>query len=360
MRTAWSLPGPTSLIRRVLTSLLDVRVKTLHVPRDARGLVEALQAGLLNRGYPVLVFDLPAPGSFLAEPAERLAASNTADAVVLARDPGLRGVIVLMLTEGPLEPDLQAFARQLRRCRDAEGPSLIIVTQDGAGRLEDVTIESVRNAIDPLDGAAYAAWLPRQENPLVGQMVASVAIEVAAWDVALLDHLTALPAPKAIRPDLHVSAWDGGRAQTCRGSVASWENGMIDNWGGEDAAHPIWLAANRPTLLTKRVWRGQLAILLPWIELHRLRIIDRHRSRLSVGRLSEDVDVLDWGPLVFQLRAFDAKLAQAAEPFRIARNELAHGRAVDWTAMSACLRNASRLDVYPKASANAPTSSSVL
>jgi hypothetical protein len=340
----WSLPGPTALLGRVLTGLMRDRARVLHAPRDPAGLRSALEQRLLHAGLGTLSIDSPAPQGFCAELADRIMAPADLPVPALMDADGLRGAVVLVTAAGPLETDVQSFARFVRRQREETGPRLVVITGDGQACLDDVATEEVRDAVGPLDGAAYAAWLPRSDDQLFGQLIASIAIEVAAWDVGLLDHLTVLPALQAVRPDLHVSAWAGGQAQAWAGVALRWEHGCLDRWAGVDAEHPAWLAANRPALLAKRVWRGQLATLLPWIELHRLRLVDRHKRILRPATdAAGEVELLDWGPLVFQLKARNESLSNAAVPFRTARNELAHGRPVGWPLVKSCLLNSARV-----------------
>lgn len=340
----WFLPEPAGLIGRAAIRLARDRVQVLHEPRDAAGLAAALEQHLLQAGYSVLPFVSPGRSGFRAELAERLAEQDGLSAASLAGHPSLRGAAVLVQACGPLDADVQAFARHVRRQDDEMAPCLAVITGDGEGKIDGVAVEEVRNAAGPLDGAAYAAWLPRSENRLVGELMASVAIEVAAWDVELLDRLMALPPAQAVRPDLGVPLWDDGRAQAWKGTALLWENGCLDAWGGEDAEHPAWLAANKPARLTKRVWKGQLAHLLPWIELHRLQIIERCKRGLQPpANAFGTVELLDWGPLVFQLRKLDDRLSRTADPFRTARNELAHGRPVTWPQIKACLTSSAGL-----------------
>lgn len=341
---AWSLPGPDAAVGRILTELFRERVQVLHSPRDLAGLRSALEARILKAARSSIVIQNEAAGGFRAALCDQVGAQGTIPIAALANTAALQGAVIVLSAEGALDTDVCAFARIARRLPDEQGPCLTIVSRDGLARLDDVATQEVRNVVGPLDGAAYAAWLPRFEPPLVGQLVASVAIEVAAWDLTLLDRLTALPAPQACRPDQHLSAWVDGPVQAWIGMALRWDLGCLDGWGGVDVAHPIWLAANAPSKLEKRVWRGQMATLLPWIEDHRLLLIERYDKllRAATGRQG-DIVLLDWGPLVLEIRARDERQCKAAESFRIARNELAHGRPLRWPLIQACIQASPRL-----------------
>ena len=219
-----------------------------------------------------------------------------------------------------------------------EGPIVVVVSEDGLCIMDGCRVQQVRDAFGPLDSAAYAASLPSGLRPLEARLVASVAIEVAAWDVTLLDRLTALPPEQAVRPDLHVESWDNGGMTRWRGVPREWESGSVNEWGGEQVEHPLWLAANRPPGLSKRVWRGQLAMLLPWIEQNRQVIIERERRHLRIDaeRSGPDLESLDWGPLAAQLDRVHA-VRKVTQSLRAARNELAHGRPIAWEKIRQCI-----------------------
>ena len=202
--------------------------------------------------------------------------------------------------------------------------------------------QAVRGAFDALDGLAYAAALPRRSRPLEGRLALSIAVEIAGWDVALLDRLATLPFETGLRPDRCVPAWDDGRVARWRGRPAAWAEGSLDDWEGQPLAHPAWMAGNNLAALSKRVWRGQLAVLMPWIERHRLWIIERPGPRLrpDVERSGMDVEMLDRGPLISQMTTVKPALAQSLHASRVVRNELAHRRPIEWAHLRPCLSKA--------------------
>jgi hypothetical protein len=337
----WMLPGPANFVARVCSAADRQKVVVVHAPFEPQVVAEALKAHLERDGrYLALGIGPEAAGSFEC----RLATVAGMDSVTvpsaaaLATSPRLDSVAIVIRNRGAAEAGLAAFARMLGRQPKGEGPVLLVVSEDGACSLEGHALEPIRSVFGPLDGAAYAAAMPRPLRALEARLVASVAIEVAAWDVGLLDRLTALPPELAVRPDCCVNAWDDGQVIRWRGLVGTWEAGCVDDWGGEPVEHALWLAANRPTALTKRVWRGQLMMLLPWIEQYRQMIIERERRSLRADtvRSGPDVESLDWGPLAVQLERVP-ELKKLLRAFREARNELAHGRPITWTHIKHCI-----------------------
>jgi hypothetical protein len=332
------LPGPAAFIARTCGSADRHKAVVLHAPFEGSAFADALQEHLARDGtYTVQRFDLDGTRPFEVQLAEAAHLGSTNPAA-LATSPTLDHAAIIVRTRGVAGGGLATFARMIQRQPTGEGPILIVVSEDGACALDGLGVERVHDAFGPLDGAAYAATLPTGLRPLEARLVSSVAIEVAAWDVVLLDRLMALPPEEAVRPDHHVSSWDDGATARWKGLALAWENGCVDDWGGEQAEHPLWLAANRPQGLSKRVWRGQLAMLLPWIEQNRQLIITRERKYLRVDqvRSGPDLESLDWGPLAFQLDRVPPvkKLALA---FREARNELAHGRPILWGHIRLCM-----------------------
>jgi hypothetical protein len=337
----WMLPGPATFVARVCAVADRHKVVVIHAPFQPQAVTEALKAHLERDGR-YLLFEI---GSEVAGSFERrLAAAAGIDsatvpsAAALATSPRLDNAAIVIRSRGAAEAGLAAFARMIGRQPEGQGPIVLVVSEDGAGSLEGHPFEPTRSVFGPLDGAAYAAAMPRPLRALEARLVASVAIEVAAWDVGLLDRLTALPPEQAVRPDRCVNAWDDGQVARWQGRARTWEGGSVDDWGGEPAEHAFWLAANRPTALTKRVWRGQLAMLLPWIERYRQAIIERERRALRADTLrsGSDVESLDWGPLAVQLERVP-ELKNLLPTFRGARNELAHGRPITWTHIKHCI-----------------------
>lgn len=333
----WSLPGPSAAVGRIITTVLRDRALVVHSPRGGPALHQALQARIYHASRNPIAIDADRPTAFRAALCACIGTSETMPVAVLAECEPLRGVVIILAATGALGADVQTFARIAACLQDDLAPCLLVVSGDVQGRLDDAEPHELRDVVGPLDSAAYAAWLPRSGRPLFEQIVASVAIEVAAWDVELLDLLTALPPSQAVRPDLHVASWSGGRPAAWHGLALRWELGCLDRWGGVDVEHPAWLAANHPRQLQKRVWRGQLAALLPWIEDHRMRLIDRHQRMLQPSGPGNDIALLDWGPLVLQIRARDEQQSKVLSLFRTARNELAHGRPLGWEHIRACI-----------------------
>jgi hypothetical protein len=194
-----------------------------------------------------------------------------------------------------------------------------------------------RGILGPHDGIGFAAGAGRGIHTFEHRLKTNVAVEVGAWDLDIIERILSMPTHRATRPDAHLNAWSDRRADAWRDDRPSWTAGSLDEWGGEACVHPLYLAANKPTLLTKRVWRGQVAVLFPWLEEFRQAVIRTYRRHLRPDDLSYggDVDSLDWGPVCWQLgrAGIDRWALDAIHAGRKIRNDLAHGRPVDWSAI---------------------------
>ncbi|MER9458278.1 hypothetical protein NKI80_00045 [Mesorhizobium sp. M0387] len=335
----WMLPGPAAFVARMCSLADRHKVVVLHAPFASASVAEALRHHIGREGrYSVIPVNLDAQEPFESSLAASAGLATSSSLAALVTSPVLQYAAIVVFSRGPPDSGLASFARMIARQPLEERPILLVVSEDGGCVLEGHALEPVRDVFGPLDGAAYAAALPRGGRPLEARLVASVAIEVAAWDVVLLDRLTALPPEQAVRPDLHLAAWDNGETARWRGMAPTWEKGCLDDWGGEPTEHVLWIAANRPSALAKRVWRGQLAMLLPWIEQYRQAIIEQEKRNLrpDITRSGPDIESLDWGPLAFQLDRVP-NVKRLAHAFREARNELAHGRPILWSHVRLCI-----------------------
>jgi hypothetical protein len=149
-----------------------------------------------------------------------------------------------------------------------------------------------------------------------------------------------------VRPEESLAAWLAPVFDHWYRVPASWRHGTVDYWDGEPVPHAMWLAANDLASLEKRIWRGQVAALLPWIEETRCRVITLCRRRLrpdesDPGRPSASVEDLDWGSLLRQLSDKSARtpgwVLRLVQQMRRVRNELAHGRPATWPSIRHCL-----------------------
>jgi hypothetical protein len=250
-------------------------------------------------------------------------------------------VILVWNTEAntSLTADILSFAQSCAVRGDASAPVVLLVTPQHLDACSRPVWELVQaeGILGPHDGIGFAAAAGRGTQTFEHRLKTSVAVEVGAWDLDIVERILSMPTHRATRPDEHLTNWSDSRVDTWRGTRPSWASGNLDRWGGELFIHPLLLAANEPPLLTKRVWRGQVAILFPWLDEYRQAVVRTYRRKLQPDELSygDDVDTLDWGPICWQLKraGISSRVLDAIHAGRLLRNDLAHGRPVGWAAI---------------------------
>lgn len=309
--------------------------------RDAHGpasLLDAIQAQVAHDGFMrVHRVDLRAASGLLLSLNQVLASDIRSLAALAVSEASTDTIFLFHLSDMSLSQDIQSFIRASHLGRSSsKGLGVVVLVacdnspENFTGEYWDI-LDAV-GLVGPLDGMAFAAIRLTEPDSLSVRIKASIAVEVGAWDLCLTERLLDLPMQSALRPDLCTGAWidpqDADTAET------------LDSWGGEPAHHAAWLAKRDISSLKKRVWRGQLGIVFPWIEERRRDIIARYRPILrTTDRTMADVEMLDWGPLGIQLGNSAIGCPPAVHSARSIRNELAHGRPVSWPELCRCFED---------------------
>ena len=329
----WSLPGPRRFIDDLTSRMYKGRCINLRDRHGAEGILTALFSQLTRDSF-VRVHSIDLSNAVEVLPAlnEVLATNFSSLAALSAHETTQNTVFLLKVAGSVLSRDLQNFVRAAR-LRAGSDPGVIVTASSGlveglSGENWDV-VDAI-GLIAPLDGMAFAATRLSEGESLPVRVKAAIAVEVGGWDLFLTEKLLALPFKEAMRPDLNLIRW----ADATILSSAS----QLDRWGGEVSPHSAWLAQQDKDRLTKRVWRGQLAALFPWIEECRREVVARnHRVLQPDNRTMKDIDELDWGPLCIQLERSSNGCPPVARRARAIRNSLAHGVPVSWSDISNCI-----------------------
>jgi hypothetical protein len=320
-------------VKDVIDRIYKGRCISLRDAHGAAGVLGALTAQIGHDSFMRLqTIDLRAPVELLAALNEALATDVRSLAALAVNENTHDTVFLFHLSDGAHAADIQTFVRA-GRLRPGNEAAVVVAACNGA--IEGLNGEhwdtlDFAGLVGPLDGMAFAALHLTEADSLPTRIKAAIAVEVGAWDLCLTERLLDLPMKEALRPDLCPPRWidsdDEGAAQ------------RLDGWGGEPVRHAAWLARNDPGSLAKRVWRGQLGVLFPWIEERRREVIARHRPFLrTTEKTMAEVEMLDWGPIAIQLGNGAKGCPKAVQSARAIRNELAHGRPVSWPAISQCL-----------------------
>jgi hypothetical protein len=171
------------------------------------------------------------------------------------------------------------------------------------------------------------------------QLAAAIAAELSQWDLTLSEILCEAPLALLLNPrkvlfdyakELH---WDKlpfpNDKEKLRGK------GIYCTWSDKEEEHSAFLALRRAdNILGQRIWRAQVSILFPLIEMRRLEIVSKYEylfdlpHYLPEGGVITDYADLDWGNICYQMDAkrslVDDEIYNEAKALKIARNMLAH------------------------------------
>lgn len=167
-------------------------------------------------------------------------------------------------------------------------------------------------------------------------MAASVIASLAVWDPLLAERLARQRLDVVFQPDKLLQAiaierrWEG--------QEASWHSGSMANVDGREVIHSAFLACNGPKdHLHRRVWSGQVGVLLPFVEERRQDLLMQLAGVLQVPYTTrfgivEDVRDLEIGHIESQLLTASprgrSELVEFVRKLREIRNALAHQEAI--------------------------------
>jgi hypothetical protein len=215
------------------------------------------------------------------------------------------------------------------------GPALCLVglalpAPVGCQALDDGTL------VGPAESLLMARRM-RPDPSLIAETADQVAIECARGDLDLLDQLLRLPEADRFYPE----AWLARQTETTLDQLY---------WRGREELCPVKLAKAELGLLRQRIWRGQVQILFPWIEVAREKLVTLAGNWLRPGlkdALQEPLDVRDyeWSHIAVAFAtAGRSELSNEAKKIRDLRNMLAHGEPVDYATSGRAAAAATRLE----------------
>ena len=165
------------------------------------------------------------------------------------------------------------------------GPVLLVLLPTGLSHDErsalcgPAAFISTQGMCDRYDSAGYAAAIgARPAQGLTSRVGHAAAIEVAAWSRELLEDMVGWEAADQIAP-FPLLDRIAARKQY---PFPCWENGLVDYWDDEPAAHAV--AALKHGLVDhvrRRVWSAQASILLPFTHRVLRSLIARYQHFLA-------------------------------------------------------------------------------
>jgi hypothetical protein len=353
-RMWWGLPGPAGFIDELEHDLREGRSVVLTLPA---GPPDGLRDALAER---VRVADcwgwrrldlaeeegaLPPP-QLLHDHFSPLAAGDAGpSAKSLAQARRFRGQVVWVHGVTPAawpawREFLAAYESATRAYSDGD-PARVVVPLLGASTrqapAEGVAL-SVRQLLGistRLDMMLYVSLLIRDRAiaPLYRRLAVSVVTELAGTDAGLARHLCELPPQVLFDPTATLRGVARSRGWPERPPpMGLWELGLEDRLEGQRFVHSAALALwGQGEEVARRVWRGEVGILFPFIEEHRTRLVDSLNGHLRVpvetpfGPITDKRD-LEIGHILFQLgRAnIQGEVRQFVSRLTTMRHALAH------------------------------------
>jgi predicted kinase len=293
----WSQAGPVNVVNKIAEAISrKQRVVCISTP-DPRmpGLSVAIESRLrtdlsldcmrLNMGSE----DQSQPIAHLLASFLNVSAVEIGSVSEFASHPGL--VDQVLIVDGVDRKHLRRwslFLRQLMAESTGEavvGPIILLFLPTGLSHDQrsalcgPAAIVSTQGMIDRYDSASYAAGLgARPAQSLTSRVAHAAAIEVAAWSRELLEKMVGWDAADQIAP-IPLLERDATRISY---PFPCWENGLVDYWDDEPAAHAA--AALKHGYLDhirRRLWSAQAGILLPFTHRALRSLISRYQHVLA-------------------------------------------------------------------------------
>jgi hypothetical protein len=293
----WSQAGPANVVNKITQAISrKQRVVCISTP-DPRML--GLSAAIASRLTSDLSLDcmrLDVGSEDQSQPIAHLLASflnvsavEIGSVAEFASHPGL--VDQVLIVDGVDRRHLRRwslFLRQLMAESTEEavvGPILLLFLPTGLSHDQrsalcgPAAFVSTQGMIDRYDSASYAAGIgARPAQGLTSRVGHAAAIEVAAWSRELLEKMVGWDAADQIAP---IPLLERG-ATRIPYPFPCWENGLVDYWDDEPAAHAA--AALKHGYLDhvrRRLWSAQASILLPFTHRVLRSLISRHQHVLA-------------------------------------------------------------------------------
>ncbi|OWJ76645.1 hypothetical protein [Haematobacter genomosp. 1] len=219
----------------------------------------------------------------------------------------------------------QVFLQRFARERALAGDGLAILFLGSAIATADGFVQIAWSGrVRRIDAMIWAEFhVPSGRSALFQDLAVNLAAELCGWRLDLVADLVSQREEDILAPE----GWL--RRNADRGF------GFEVNYGSRSFQCPVHLLAlGLIKEIELRTWRAQLATLFPWIEEHRLRIIDRYRKFLRIDdhllklQVSE-VENIELGALRYQLRAHLSRTElEHIEVLASMRNDLAHRKPV--------------------------------
>ncbi|WP_147335669.1 hypothetical protein [Pseudotabrizicola alkalilacus] len=176
-----------------------------------------------------------------------------------------------------------------------------------------------------IDAIIWAEFhVPSGRSTLFQDLAVNLATELCGWRLDLIADLVTQREEDIVHPYGWMSR-NLDRASSFEGS-----------FGTRTFSCPLHLSSSlQGKECDQRIWKAQLASIFPWIEEHRIRIVERYKKFLRIDdRLRQlkvfEVENIELGALTYQLRQHVPRNEfEHMEALASMRNDLAHRKPID-------------------------------
>jgi predicted kinase len=293
----WSLAGPFRFVAGVTKAIAERRrVVFLRVPDPVpsnleraieKNLRDELSLDCVSLNLQALDQSRPLPhvlSGLLGVPS--IEVGSVAD---FASHPRLADQVVVV---GGLDKrELRRWALFLRHLSSEEagdtvvGPILVVLVPTSLTHEESAELRGsartlvFQGFVDRHDTAGYASLIgARIGADLPARLGHATVLEVAAWSRPLLEAMVLWEVADQISPMAQLE-----RAATeHRPPFPHWENGLVDLWDDEPAAHPVAaIAHGLREHVKRRIWTAQAGVILPYTHRILRAFVQRYRDILD-------------------------------------------------------------------------------
>ncbi len=287
----WSLPGPRRFLDGVLERRARHGVVAVSAPAGLAGLNDALAARL--READAIRPEVAEDGADVRSPAHLLGARAGARLGIrsvedLVRAPELDGRTFVVHGIDPARwRRWQLFVSEFRRAKlePGLGPRLLVVVPGGlrpeetAGVFGPAAVAKWLGYISRIDTETWAASLAAAPTGLIPRMARAASVELSGWNRGLLEALLGLDDELQFDPR---GVLEAAAAEGVGGRATCWEDGLVDVWEDDVRVDTLaLLATRRCEEVAKRIWRGHVRVLFPFLDDVRTAIVRRHLPALS-------------------------------------------------------------------------------
>ncbi|MCC6265483.1 MAG: hypothetical protein IT169_18060 [Bryobacterales bacterium] len=352
----WNLAGPSRLLESIIEELRQGRNIALRIDCDlAFDIAGAIRNAIehLNE-WDWQKIDLREIG--LGSPIDILWSLVNGDSIEkseqditnLLNHSGFQGKVIWIegLNRDSVAPWVEFFLEYAHACR---GVSLLRRTL-----LCMVLVDELRHAvvrddvcavvlscdkfISRLDILVYSDQIVRDRglDGLTRQVSVAVIAQLALWDRSLCAYLAAFDISDLLNPQTILIDWATTRGWNTDGRRhrPSKESGSLGVVDGETHTHSAFLAvSDSMSEVDRRIWRGQVGILFPFIEERRIQIIDRIKTQIPLPVITPcdevfndyaDIEIGLLATLVRDNYSINYDIRKLVATLRHMRNRLAH------------------------------------